>query len=91
MTDCSRQIPYIVTFRTSAIKELRKLPTAARKQVSEVIDTLALQPRPHGVKKLAGVDAWRIRVGDYRVIYSILDRQLVVEIIKICNSREVFR
>ncbi len=82
---------YIVTFRTSAVKELRKLPTAARKQVSEVIDTLALQPRPHGVKKMAGVDAWRIRVGDYRVIYSIVDGQLVVEIIKIGNRREVYR
>lgn len=82
---------YTVTFRTSAVKELRKLPIAARNQVSEVIDSLALEPRPHGVKKLAGVDAWRIRVGDYRVIYSILDRQLVVEIIKIGNRREVYR
>ena len=81
---------YIVTFRTSAVKELRKLPTAARKQVSEVIDTLALQPRPHGVKKMAGVDAWRIRVGDYRVIYYIVDGQVVVEIIKIGNRREVY-
>jgi len=82
---------YLVTFRASAVKELRKLPPAARQQVSEVIDCLAHDPRPHGVKKMVGVDAWRIRVGDYRVIYSIVDEQLVVEIIKLGNRREIYR
>jgi mRNA interferase RelE/StbE len=82
---------YSVTFRTSATKELRKLPIAARKQVSELIDSLAHDPRPHGVKKMIGVEAWRIRIGDYRVIYSTTDEQLVVEIIKIGNRREVYR
>jgi mRNA interferase RelE/StbE len=67
------------------------LPIAARKQVSELIDSLAHDPRPHGVKKMIGVEAWRIRIGDYRVIYSTTDEQLVVEIIKIGNRREVYR
>ncbi len=67
------------------------MPIAARKQVSELIDSLAHDPRPHGVKKMIGVEAWRIRIGDYRVIYSITDEQLVVEIIKIGNRREVYR
>lgn len=82
---------YSVTFRTSAAKELRKLPIAARKQVSELIDSLEANPRPHGVKKMVGVDAWRIRIGDYRVVYSIADQQLVVEVIRIGNRREVYR
>ena len=82
---------YSVTFRASAAKELRKLPTPVRKQVSELIESLVRDPRPHGVKKMIGADAWRIRVGDYRVIYSIIDEQLVVEIIKIGNRRDVYR
>lgn len=82
---------YSVIFRTSAAKELRKLPTPVRKQVSELVDSLVHDPRPHGVKKMTGVEAWRIRIGDYRVIYSIADQRLVVEIIKIGNRREVYR
>ena len=84
-------MPYKVAFRASAAKELRKLPLVARKQVASAIDSLVNDPRPHGVKKMAGVEAWRIRAGDYRVIYSIVDVQLVVEIIKIGNRREVYR
>jgi mRNA interferase RelE/StbE len=84
-------MPYSVTFRASASKELRKLPIAARKQVSELVDSLAHDPRPRGVKKMVGAGAWRIRIGDYRVVYSIMDQQLVVEIIKIGNRREVYR
>ncbi|HVQ44873.1 MAG TPA: type II toxin-antitoxin system RelE/ParE family toxin [Candidatus Saccharimonadia bacterium] len=82
---------YSVTFRASAARELRKLPISVRKQVSELIDSLTHDPRPHGVKKMTGVDAWRIRIGDYRVVYSVMDQQLVVEIIKIGNRREVYR
>lgn len=82
---------YLVSFRSSAVKELHKLPLPARKQVYELIDSLAGDPRPRGVKKMAGVEAWRIRVGDYRVIYSIVDQQLVIEIIKLGNRREVYR
>ena len=82
---------YSIAFRASAVKELRRLPIAARRQVSELIDSLPHDPRPRGVKKLVGVDAWRVRVGDYRVIYSIKDTQLAIEIIKIGNRREVYR
>lgn len=84
-------MPYSVTFRASAAKEFRKLPLVVRKQVSELIDSLVHDPRPHGTKKMVGVDAWRIRIGDYRVVYSIVDQQLVVEIIKIGNRRDVYR
>jgi mRNA interferase RelE/StbE len=82
---------YAVVFRSSAAKELRKLPAPARKQVSEAIDSLAADSRPQGVRKMAGADAWRIRIGDYRVVYSIADQQLMIEIIKIGNRRDVYR
>lgn len=82
---------YSITFRSGAVKELRKLPGTARKRVASVIDLLATDPRPHGVKKMVGLDAWRLRAGDYRIVYSIADQQLVIEIIKIGHRREVYR
>jgi mRNA interferase RelE/StbE len=82
---------YTVTFRSSAVKELGTLPISVRRSVSGVIDSLATEPRPRGVKKLAGAEAWRIRVGGYRVVYSISDQQLAIEVIKIGNRREVYR
>ena len=82
---------YVVVIRSSAAKELRKLPAPIREQVSELIDSVAGDPRPHGVKKMAKMDAWRIEIGDYRVVYSIANKQLVIEIIKAGNRREVYR
>lgn len=82
---------YQITFRSSAIKELRKLPADYRKSVASAIDGLVEVPRPTGVKKMAGIDAWRIRVGEYRIVYSIEDKQLVIEVIRIGHRREVYR
>ncbi|MBW4061962.1 type II toxin-antitoxin system RelE/ParE family toxin [Candidatus Saccharibacteria bacterium] len=82
---------YVIVLRTSATKELRKLPSPIRQQIIILIDSLASDPRPHGVKKMAGVEAWRIRFGDYRVIFSIQDTRLLIEIIKIGNRRDVYR
>ena len=82
---------YVIVFRTSATRELRKLPAPIRQQIITLIDLLASDPRPHGVKKMAGTEAWRMRHGNYRIIYSIPDKQLVIEIIKIGNRRDVYR
>lgn len=82
---------YQITFRSSAVKELRKLPDDYRKSISGAIDSLAHAPRPKGVKKMAGAHAWRIRVGDYRVVYSIEDKQLIIQVIRIGHRREVYR
>lgn len=82
---------YQINFRSSAVKELRKLPADDRKSVSHAIESLANMPRPKGVKKMAGAHAWRIRIGDYRVVYSIEDKQLIIEVIRIGHRREVYR
>lgn len=82
---------YQIMFRSSAVKELRKLTADHRKSVSNAIDSLAREPRPKGVKKMAGTHAWRIRIGDYRVVYSIEDEHLIIEVIRIGHRREVYR
>lgn len=83
---------YTVLFKPSARASLLKLPGSAQARLIETVDALSLDPRPHGVVKLAGQEAlWRIRVGDYRVIYTISDRQLIVLVLRVAHRRDVYR
>lgn len=67
-------------------------PKKERLRVREAIDSLSQEPRPQGVKKLADKrNYWRIRVGNYRVVYHIEDDKLVVIVIKISHRKEVYR
>jgi mRNA interferase RelE/StbE len=76
----------------SAQRELLKLPAKIRVRVTDAIRSLQANPRPAGCKKLAGnADYCRIRVGDYRVLYEIRDRVLLVLVIKVGHRREVYR
>lgn len=83
---------YIVTFKKKAGKELSKLPTPILKRVSVAIDLLEENPRPDNSKKLKGSDenTWRIRVGDYRIIYVIEDTIKIVEIRKVGHRKDVY-
>jgi mRNA interferase RelE/StbE len=83
---------YKVTFKKKAGKELRKLPSTVLKRVSKSIDDLEENPRPDGSKKLKGSDenTWRIRTGDYRVIYVIEDTIKIVEIRKVGHRKDVY-
>jgi mRNA interferase RelE/StbE len=83
---------YAVNFRRSAEKDLRKLNAAVRRRVLRSIDALVLNPRPVECRKLYGSEnAYRIRVGDYRVIYTVDDHVLVVAIERVRHRREVYR
>jgi mRNA interferase RelE/StbE len=83
---------YRIDIKSIAAKALADLSAADQRRIAAKIDTLAANPRPEGSRKLAGVeDLYRIRSGDYRVIYQILDRQLVVLVIRIAHRREVYR
>lgn len=82
---------YSVLIKRSAVKELERLPDRIRRQVASRISHLALQPRPTGCEKLTGQDLYRIRQGDYRIVYSILDAELIVHVIRIANRRDVHR
>jgi len=81
---------YEIRFEKSAIKQLAKLPTDASQKIMEAIEGLADNPRLSGCKKLKGRDAYRIRIGDYRVIYEIYDNQLLVIIIAIGNRKDIY-
>lgn len=73
---------YSVSLTRSAQKEIRALNGPIRARIVGSIRSLILEPRPHGCRKLAGsINRWRIRIGDYRVIYSIDDEGRLIEIV----------
>ncbi len=75
----------------SAQKSLSQIQSQDQDRIIEAIRSLADEPRPHGCKKLSGRDAWRIRVGNYRVIYEIRESKLVVLIVDIGHRKEIYR
>jgi mRNA interferase RelE/StbE len=76
----------------SAVRQLRKLPAPVRGRIVEHIEALAIGPRPRGSTKLQGEDElYRIRVGDYRVIYAVRDEELIVLVLRVGHRREVYR
>ena len=83
---------YSLTIARSARKEIEKLPTREVNRIFTKIEDLAKLPRPEGCRKLVGeTDLWRIRVGEYRVIYSIDDQQRIVDIIAVRHRRDAYR
>jgi mRNA interferase RelE/StbE len=85
-------VTYQIEFTKGAVKQLKKLPTEIRERIDLKIQELAVNPRPDGVKKLQSeLSLYRIRVGDYRVIYQIQDDILLVTIVKAKHRREIYR
>jgi len=83
---------YTIEFTTRAGRELSALTGAEQLGIAKRIDSLATTPRPPGCKKLTGPEPlYRIRVGDFRVIYSIEDRRLLVLVIRVGNRRDIYR
>jgi len=84
---------YEIGFKSAALRQLRKLNTEVQVAVIRAVEDLANNPRPEGCKKLKGeLSLYRIRVaGNYRVIYEIQDKQLVIAIVKIGHRRDVYR
>ena len=85
-------MPYRIQVKKSAAKEIAALPKRDRRSVVKAIETLTETPRPVGVRKLAGTkDAYRLRVGDYRIIYQIDDNVLTIFIIRVRHCKDVYR
>jgi mRNA interferase RelE/StbE len=83
---------YSVLLAPAAERQLKALAEPIQKRIVKRLRTLKENPRPQGVKKLAGEDdLYRIREGDYRIIYTIRDKELIVLVVKIGNRKEVYR
>jgi len=83
---------YKIEFTPSALRQFEKLENPIQKRLSKKIDFLSKNPRPSGVEKLSAEDdLYRIRAGDYRVIYQIQDKVLLVLVVKVGHRREVYQ
>jgi mRNA interferase RelE/StbE len=83
---------YRVVLARSAERDLSGLPESTQDRLIRAVDALATTPRPSGVKKLRGTrDLWRIRVGDYRVIYRVDDVKRLVDISHVRHRREAYQ
>ena len=80
-----------VEWKKSALKELEKLPRQIVTRVVAAVDDLSANQYPHGVRKLVGAEhAYRIRVGDYGVIYHIFENKLVVKIVRVRHRKDAY-
>jgi mRNA interferase RelE/StbE len=84
-------VTYAVFILRHAQRDLAQLPSEAYERVRDAIRALGQDPRPPGSRKLTGRDGWRIRVGEYRVIYEIDDTQPIVTVLHIGHRRDVYR
>jgi mRNA interferase RelE/StbE len=83
---------YKIEWKRSAIKELEKLPRPMISKVVSAVNNLASNPYPEGVRKLVGSEnSYRIRIGDYRVLYNIIKNMLIVEIIRVGHRKNIYR
>jgi mRNA interferase RelE/StbE len=82
---------YALEFSRPALKDLEKINEPFYSNIKLAICQLTQNPRPIGYKKLKGRDAYRIRIGDYRVIYNIFDNKLIIDIITIGHRKDVYQ
>ena len=81
---------YTIVFEKDAQKKLYKLPEATRNKIIIKVSGLAADPRPPGCKKLTGRPGYRIRIGDYRVIYLIEDGKLSILVLDVGNRKNIY-
>lgn len=81
---------YSIQVLRRAQKELSQLSKPEYERIKQAVQNLAQDPRPQGCKKLIGREGWRIRVGDYRVIYEIDDAQQTLTVLHIGHRRDVY-
>ena len=82
---------YSITIKKSAAKELEAIPKKDLQRIIKRIQALAENPRPQGSKKLSGKELYRIRQGGYRIVYTIEDKESLIDIFKIGHRREIYR
>lgn len=81
---------YVIKITNFAEKKIKKLNQQLRTEIINLIYELSENPRPFGYKKLKGREAYRIRKGDYRIIYEIKDSQLIITVIDVGHRRDIY-
>lgn len=82
---------YRIEVRPAALRALRKIHSDDRKRIQGAIALLAQEPRPPGATSLRGRDGIRVRVGDYRIIYTVQDEVLLVVVVSLGHRKELYR
>ncbi|MBA3912946.1 MAG: type II toxin-antitoxin system RelE/ParE family toxin [Acidobacteriales bacterium] len=83
---------YQLGFKPNALRDFEKLPRAAQRRIAAKLEGLREQPFPPGCKKLEGMrDTWRIRAGDYRVVYQVHQGVLLILVVAVGHRREIYR
>lgn len=83
---------YKIQISKSASKQIKKLSSELQKRIQNKIDNLAIEPRPDGVKKLKGREnGYRIRVGDYRILYDIFDDVLLISVVEVGHRSNIYK
>ncbi len=83
---------YTVKIKSTALKELDRLPANIIERVTDAVNTLSLEQRPRGCIKLVGeTNLWRIRIGEYRIIYEIDDFQKLIRVRRILHRKEAYK
>ncbi len=82
---------YRVIVKQSVAKDLKKIPKQDVKRILAAVRALAENPRPPQAKKLSGQDRYRLRQGNYRILYAIEDDRLIVCVVKVGDRRDVYR
>jgi len=82
---------YRIVFRKSVARDLRRIPNQDLRRILAAIDSLPKEPRPSGVERLSGQERYRVRQGNYRIIYEINDKEVVVVVVKAGHRKDVYR
>jgi mRNA interferase RelE/StbE len=82
---------YKVYFKESVEKDFSTIPKKDLQKIIRRIETLSQDPRPQGHEKLTGQERYRVRQGNYRIVYSIQDQELTVWVVKVGHRKEVYR
>jgi len=83
---------YRVTLAPAAKRQLRKFDPQARRRIQAAIDLLAAEPRPPAATRLVGgAGEWRVRTGDYRIVYEIHDEELIVLVLRVGHRRNIYQ
>lgn len=82
---------YSLSIRKSVSKDLRAIPNADVARILQRIESLVDDPRPAGCEKLSGLERYRVRQGVYRIIYEIVDHELIITVVKVGHRRHVYR